>query len=133
MPRQEHPSTDILDQRGRWPQDAACAMRSIARSSAAVEAAARSQHRSGDEITVVLTDDAGNPARSTATGAASTSRPTCCRFLPPSRPVPGTTIAPFMLGDIVLAFETVRREAEAEAQGRSTTISAISPCTGFCI
>jgi hypothetical protein len=55
-------------------------------------------------------------ARSIATGAGSTSRPTCCPF-PASAPPPA---APH-LGDIALAFETCAREAAPRAR-RSPTM-----------
>ncbi len=52
--------------------------------------------------------------RSTRAGAARTSRPTCCPF--PAFPTkPGGKLPP-MLGDIVLAAETVAREAELEGK-----------------
>ena len=49
-------------------------------------------------------------ARSIATGARSTSRPTCCRFRP-RRPRTARRTA---LGDIVIAYETLARESAAE-------------------
>ena len=48
----------------------------------AIAAAAAALATPSGEVSVVLTDDAAI-ASSTATGAASTSRPMCCRFRPP--------------------------------------------------
>ena len=60
-------------------------------------------------LAVVLTDDAAIRG-STRNGAASTSRPTCCRF---RRPPVGAGDAE-SLGDIAIAYETTAREAAAE-------------------
>ena len=69
-------------------------------------AGARCAHRSTG---ITLTDDA-EQRRSTAPIAARTRRPTCWPFRPPTRRRRAAG-APLLLGDVVLAFETVRREA----------------------
>ena len=64
---------------------------------------------------VILTDDA-EQRRSTAVIAARTRRPMCCPFAaaPIRRGAPPG--APVLLGDVVLAYETVAREAAEQRQ-----------------
>ena len=57
-------------------------------------------------------------------GAASRKRPTCCRFRH-VRPTRGAALPP-LLGDIVLAEETVRREAELEGKPLDHHISHLA-------
>ena len=52
--------------------------------------------------------------RSTAIGAAKTRPPTCCRFRPPA-PGQSRSASPY-IGDIVIAYQTVAREAVAEGK-----------------
>ena len=65
------------------------------------------------ELAVLLTDDKPRCAGSTRNGAASTSRPTCCRF---RRPQTSRLDAAKSLGDIAIAYETTAREAVEEAK-----------------
>ena len=53
--------------------------------------------------------------RSTAIGAARTRRPTCCRFRRTQAPGKGSRAPPY-IGDIVIAYETIAREAVAEGK-----------------
>ena len=52
--------------------------------------------------------------RSTAIGAAKTRPPTCCRFRLPA-PGKSRSASPY-IGDIVIAYQTVAREAVAEGK-----------------
>jgi probable rRNA maturation factor len=79
----------------------------------AIEAAA--QHASasarGAEVAIVLTDDSG--IKTLNRDWRGIDKPTNVLSFPASR-IPGHDAQPPMLGDIAIAYETTRREAESE-------------------
>ena len=111
MPRQEPPLTDILVSADCWPQDAGHEETIVRAIEAAAEAAA-DPASSGAEIAVMLTDDAG--IQTLNRDCRGLDKPTNVLSFPAAEPPGDADDAPFMLGDIAIAFETTRREAEAE-------------------
>ena len=79
----------------------------------AIEAAARhaSVSAGGSEVAIVLTDDSG--IRTLNRDWRGIDKPTNVLSFP-SAPTPGTDASARMLGDIAIAYETTRREAESE-------------------
>lgn len=79
----------------------------------AIEAAARHASASAEssEVAIVLTDDSG--IRTLNRDWRGIDKPTNVLSFP-SAPAPGTDVAARMLGDIAIAYETTRREAESE-------------------
>jgi ssRNA-specific RNase YbeY (16S rRNA maturation enzyme) len=119
------PALDIHVESELWERrpDAAAI---VARAAAAV--AAETAFRPDDEIGVLLVDDAAILALNARW--RDQAKPTNVLSFPAPRSVaPG---APCFLGDIVLAFETIEREARAEGKPWMR-ISRILPCTASCI
>jgi probable rRNA maturation factor len=103
---------DIKVEAGGWPRKPA--LRSLVRK--AVEAALRevgAEAGAGTEISVVFTDDAH--IRTLNAGWRGKDKPTNVLSFPAFPTKPGEKIPP-MLGDIVLAAETVAREAGLEGK-----------------
>lgn len=77
----------------------------------AIEAAARHASAEGSEVAIVLTDDSG--IRTLNRDWRGIDKPTNVLSFP-SAPPPGTDASARMLGDIAIAYETTRREAESK-------------------
>jgi probable rRNA maturation factor len=79
----------------------------------AIEAAARQAGPSAEvaEVAIVLTDDSG--IQTLNRDWRGLDKPTNVLSFP-AAPTPGRSEEPRMLGDIAIAFETTRREAESE-------------------
>ncbi|MGO4713714.1 rRNA maturation RNase YbeY [Bradyrhizobium sp. 2TAF24] len=110
MSRTTLPITEIVVSADCW-QDARAYEAIITRAiTAAAEAA--DADTDGVEVAVMLTDDAG--IRTLNRDFRGIDKPTNVLSFP-APPAPGDTDgAPAMLGDIAIAYETTRREAEAE-------------------
>lgn len=112
MPQPGHPETDVLIVTACWDAEAE-AEAVIHR---AIEAAASMvETPTGDaELAVMLTDDAG--IRTLNRNWRGIDRPTNVLSFPAIQPPAGIERddAPRMLGDIAIAYETVRREADDE-------------------
>lgn len=114
MPRSRKPAIaiDITVEAGGWPKKQA--LRSLVRK--AVDAAlaeAGAEAGSGSELSVVFSDDAH--IRTLNAGWRGKDKPTNVLSFPAFPALPGGPLPP-MLGDIVLAAETVAREAELEGK-----------------
>jgi len=106
------PATEVLVAADCWQGEAdaeAIVQRAIAAAAAAVEA-----DTGGAELAVMLTDDAG--IRTLNRNWRGIDKPTNVLSFPALAPerAPAAGDAPRMLGDIAIAFETTRAEAEAE-------------------
>ena len=77
----------------------------------AIEAAARQTSADGAEVAIVLTDDSG--IRSLNRDWRGIDKPTNVLSFPAAK-TPARGREPRMLGDIAIAYETTRREAESE-------------------
>lgn len=112
MPQPDHPETDVLIVTDCWATEAdaeAVIRRAVAAAAAMVEA------DTGDaELAVMLTDDAG--IRALNKNWRGIDKPTNVLSFPAIQPPAGREPdgAPRMLGDIAIAYETVRREADDE-------------------
>ena len=112
MPQPDHPETEVLIVTDCWaaePEAEAVIHRAIEAAAAMVEA------DTGDaELAVMLTDDAG--IRTLNKNWRGIDRPTNVLSFPAIQPSSGIEPddAPRMLGDIAIAYETVRREADDE-------------------
>lgn len=111
MPRQEAPLIDILVSADCWPDDAGYEETIVRAIEVAAEAAA-DPASSDAEIAVMLTDDDG--IRTLNRDWRGLDRPTNVLSFPAAQPAGDADDAPHMLGDIAIAYETTRREAEAE-------------------
>ncbi|WP_315836359.1 rRNA maturation RNase YbeY [Bradyrhizobium prioriisuperbiae] len=112
MPRQDPPLTDILVSADCWPDDAGYEETIVRAIEAAAEAAA-DPASSGAEIAVMLTDDAG--IQTLNRDWRGFDKPTNVLSFPAAeQPAADDDDAPRMLGDIAIAYETTRREAETE-------------------
>lgn len=101
---------DILVEAGAWPDEAElCAL-----AEAAVGAALDELALSGgaSELSLVFTDD--EHIRALNAGWRGKDEPTNVLSFPAFPPKKGSARLPPMLGDVVLAFETVAREAALE-------------------
>jgi probable rRNA maturation factor len=112
MPRPHLPVTDILITSDGWQHEPDCeamVQRAIAAAAAAADAAT-----GGAEVAVMLTDDAS--IRTLNRDWRGIDKPTNVLSFPaPPEPARGDMEgAPRMLGDIAIAYETTRREAETE-------------------
>ncbi|MCC6756217.1 MAG: rRNA maturation RNase YbeY [Solirubrobacterales bacterium] len=106
------PATEVLVAADYWQREAdaeAIVHRAIAAAAAAVAA-----DTAGAELAVMLTDDAG--IRTLNKNWRGIDKPTNVLSFPALSPerAPAAGDAPRMLGDIAIAFETTRAEAEAE-------------------
>lgn len=114
MPQPDHPETDVLVVATCWdaePQAEAIILRAIDAAAGIVKTGV------GDcEVAVMLTDDAG--IRTLNANWRNIDKPTnvlSFPALPPTGAIrPGDP--PRMLGDIAIAYETVRREADDEGK-----------------
>jgi len=112
MPRSLAPVTDILVSAPCWQQEADC--EAVVRRAIDAAAATADAGTAGAEVAVMLTDDAG--LRSLNRDWRAIDKPTNVLSFP-APPTPGAGAgAPRQLGDIAIAFETTRREAEAEGK-----------------
>ncbi|MDR3469997.1 MAG: rRNA maturation RNase YbeY [Xanthobacteraceae bacterium] len=116
MPSPSAPDTDILVSAPCWQEAGDC--EAVVRR--AIDAAAASVGADADiaiagaELAVMLTDDAG--LRGLNRAWRGIDKPTNVLSFP-APPAPGGDLgAPPQLGDIAIAFETTRREAEAEGK-----------------
>jgi probable rRNA maturation factor len=111
-PRKSRISIDILVEAGDWPQKRA--LRRLVEK--AVEAAlkeAGADTNAGSELSVVFSDDAH--IRTLNSGWRGKDKPTNVLSFPAFPTKLGEKLPP-MLGDVVLAAETVAREAELEGK-----------------
>jgi probable rRNA maturation factor len=79
----------------------------------AIEAAARQTSADGAEVAIVLTDDSG--IRSLNRDWRGIDKPTNVLSFPAAQS-PARRGEPRMLGDIAIAYETTRREADSESK-----------------
>jgi probable rRNA maturation factor len=100
----------VLVEAGEWPGEAALAAVAKAALAAAVDVLALAIAEP-PELSLVFTDDAH--IRELNAAWRGRDKPTNVLSFPLAAIEPGASLPP-MLGDIVLACETVRREAEAE-------------------
>jgi probable rRNA maturation factor len=110
MQRLGTPVTDILVSAPCWQQEANCEV--VVRR--AIDAAAAAVSAGDGEIAVMLTDDAG--IRTLNRDWRGIDKATNVLSFPAPQPAGRGNAAgqPRALGDIAIAFETTRREAEAE-------------------
>ena len=109
MPRSLPPATDILVSAPCWRDQADCEA-VIERAIAA--AAATDASTAGAEVAIMLTDDAG--IRTLNRDWRGIDKPTNVLSFPAPLLPRRDDAAPRALGDIAIAFETTRAEAEAE-------------------
>lgn len=112
MPRPVLPVTDILIDAEQWRNETGC--ETIVQS--AIDAAATAAGAGavgGAELAILLTDDA--TIRTLNRDWRGIDKPTNVLSFPAaSSPAQDNNSAPAMLGDIAIAYETTRREAETE-------------------
>jgi len=120
MTRSATPITDVVIEADCW-QDEAAAEAIVLR---AINAAAETigADTGGAEVAVMLTDD--DHIRSLNASFRGFDKPTNVLSFPASPPVRDG--APRMLGDIAIAYQTVRREAEAEAKSFADHLSHLA-------
>ena len=114
MPSPSAPDTDVLVSAPCWQEAGDCeavVRRAIAAAAATVDAGA---DFAGAELAVMLTDDAGLKDLNRAWRGID--KPTNVLSFPAPPAPGGDRGAPPQLGDIAIAFETTRREAEAEGK-----------------
>ncbi len=102
-------SIDLMVEAGDWPGEAALAP--LARAALDAALAEAGVAASPSELSIVFTDDAH--IRTLNAGWRGKDKPTNVLSFPAFPVKPGDPLPP-MLGDIVLAAETVSREAELE-------------------
>ncbi len=105
------PATEILVTADCWHRETGAESaihRAIETAAAMVDA-----DTADAELAIMLTDDAGIRTLN-KNWRGIDSRPTCCRFPPCSRKARGDEDVPRMLGDIAIAYETTRGEADTE-------------------
>jgi probable rRNA maturation factor len=111
-PRKPRIAIDIAVEAGAWPPKPA--LRSLVRKAvAATLQETGADSGTGSELSVVFSDDAH--MRRLNAGWRGKDKPTNVLSFPAFRVEPGGPIPP-LLGDIVLAAETVAREAEVEGK-----------------
>jgi len=108
---------DLMIEAGNWPEEAAL-LRLVGRAAAA--AFAETGVRGHSELSVVFSDDAH--IRTLNAGWRGKDKPTNVLSFPAFPHVKGGSLPP-MLGDIVLAAETVAREAALEEKPLENHIS----------
>lgn len=118
------PATEVLVAADCWQSEAdaeAIVHRAIAAAATAVEA-----DTGGAELAVMLTDDAG--IRALNRDWRGIDKPTNVLSFPAATPDRASSHrdAPRMLGDIAIAFETTRAEAEAEHKPLSHHLSHLA-------
>jgi probable rRNA maturation factor len=111
MPRPLPPVTDVLVSAPCWQQEVES--EAVVRRAIDAAAARAAAETSGAEIAVMLTDD--ESVRSLNRDWRSIDKPTNVLSFP-AAPMPDDVDAPRQLGDIAIAYETTRREAEAEGK-----------------
>jgi probable rRNA maturation factor len=114
MPHPFIPITEVLVTADCWrevPDAEAVILRAIAAAAATVDADV-----DGAELAVMLTDDAG--IRTLNSNWRGLDKPTNVLSFPALQPTapPGADDPPRMLGDIAIAYETLRREADEESK-----------------
>ena len=100
---------DLTVEAGDWPKKPA--LRSLVKKAVAAALAEAGVRQGGSELSIVFSDDAGS--RVLNAGWRGKDKPTNVLSFPAFPVAPGDPLPP-MLGDIVLAAETVAREAELE-------------------
>jgi probable rRNA maturation factor len=111
-PRKPRISIDISVEAGDWPQKRAL-RRLVEKAVEAVLKEAGVDAQAGSELSVVFSDDAH--IRTLNSGWRGKDKPTNVLSFPAFPAIPGEKLPP-MLGDIVLAAETVVREAGLEGK-----------------
>jgi len=117
MPHSACPAIDILVSAPIWQQEPDCEAvirRAISAAAAAVDAITDAAATDGAELAVMLTDDEGQRDLNRAWRA--NDKPTNVLSFPAPPAVGDRAGAPAQLGDIAIAFETTRREADAEGK-----------------
>ncbi|HTO61655.1 MAG TPA: rRNA maturation RNase YbeY [Bradyrhizobium sp.] len=114
IPNSYLPATEVLVTADCWreqPDAEAVILRAVATAAATVDA-----ETGAAELAVMLTDDAG--IRTLNNNWRGIDKPTNVLSFPALQPTapPGDDDPPRMLGDIAIAYETLRREADAEAK-----------------
>jgi probable rRNA maturation factor len=114
IPNSYLPATEVLVTADCWqeqPDAEAVILRAVAAAAEAADA-----DTGGAELAVMLTDDAG--IRTLNNNWRGIDKPTNVLSFPALQPTapPGDDDPPRMLGDIAIAYETLRREADAEAK-----------------
>ena len=112
IPNSSVPMTEVLVTADCWrevPDAEAVIMRAIAAAAATIDA-----ELDGVELAVMLTDDAG--VRTLNKNWRGIDKPTNVLSFPALQPTgpSGPVDAPRMLGDIAIAYETTRKEADDE-------------------
>ncbi len=110
MPHAILPQTDIIVAAQSW-QDDTDYETIVRRAIEAAAAAASNVQTGGAEVAVMLTDDEG--IRALNRDWRGKDKPTNVLSFPAPKP-PGRAAGPRMLGDIAIAYETTRREADEE-------------------
>ena len=114
IPNSSAPATEVLVTADCWqdvPDAEAVILRAVAAAAEAADA-----DTGGAELAVMLTDDAG--IRTLNSNWRGIDKPTNVLSFPALQPTapPGDDDPPRMLGDIAIAYETLRREADEEAK-----------------
>jgi probable rRNA maturation factor len=114
IPNSSVPATEVLVTADCWreqPDAETVILRAVATAAAMVDA-----DTGAAELAVMLTDDAG--IRTLNNNWRGIDKPTNVLSFPALQPTapPGDDDPPRMLGDIAIAYETLRREADAEAK-----------------
>jgi probable rRNA maturation factor len=114
IPNSSVPATEVLVTADCWqdvPDAEAVILRAVAAAAEAADA-----DTGGAELAVMLTDDAG--IRTLNSNWRGIDKPTNVLSFPALQPTapPGDDDPPRMLGDIAIAYETLRREADEEAK-----------------
>ena len=114
IPNSYLPATEVLVTADCWreqPDAETVILRAVAVAAATVDA-----ETGAAELAVMLTDDAG--IRTLNNNWRGIDKPTNVLSFPALQPTapPGDDDPPRMLGDIAIAYETLRREADAEAK-----------------
>jgi probable rRNA maturation factor len=111
MPRPALPVTDILIDAAPWRNETGC--ETIVQSAIDAAATAAGAVVGGAELAILLTDDAN--IRALNRDWRGIDKPTNVLSFPAAHaPTQDDNSAPPMLGDIAIAYETTRREAETE-------------------
>lgn len=124
MPHSAHPATEVLISADCWQNEpGACAViqRAIATAAETVDA-----NVGGAEIAVMLTDDSG--IRGLNRDFRGIDKPTNVLSFPAPRPGRGSGngALPHSLGDIAIAYETMRKEADDESKAFDHHLSHVA-------
>jgi probable rRNA maturation factor len=122
MTRSPSPVTEVVIEADCWQAEAdaeAVVLRAIAAAAEAVDADV-----DGAELAVMLTDD--DHIRVLNASFRGKDKPTNVLSFPAAQPEVQPDDAPRLLGDIAIAYQTVRREAEAEGKSFADHLSHLA-------